>query len=176
MRKFFNLIIITVILVSCSTSTHECPVQTNGSINGVNQTVKMGSQASVDVFHELDSAWNSGDYDLIKTFISADAKMSFCDGFTVVGPDDFINKIQKDAELRNEQELKFERTTDYVFSLAVTESKDNNFGVGDWVNAQITKTYTDTDSEQRIEVYRELFYIIDGQIVDWSQFKRIVLK
>ena len=54
MKKIFIILTIAVLFASC---------QRNGFINETGQKVELGSQASVDIFNEIDKAWAATDFE-----------------------------------------------------------------------------------------------------------------
>jgi len=169
--KNYVLIFISLFVFSCSDMNHVCEIPSNGFINGVEAQVMMGTESAVEVFKEMDKAWATRDYDLLKTFVADDAIMKFADGEVATGPDQFIDQIKNEViEIEEEKGNEFKWTTDYAFALAVTE------GEGDWVNAQFTSSHTNPDSELSAEVFYEFYHIINGKVHEWNQFKREVLR
>tara|TARA_Y100000741_G_scaffold3048_1_gene2566 strand:+ start:557 stop:1072 length:516 start_codon:yes stop_codon:yes gene_type:complete len=160
-----------IIISSCTSNTQECETNANGFIDGVDGQVTMGQQSSVEIFNQIDKAWAGLDYEALKSFVAESAEMRFYDGRVAVGPEEFVEMIKIwVSEIEDEKGNEYAWNTDYAFSLAVTSIE------GDWVNAQFTSTHTNPDSNLEAEVIYEFYHIVDGQIQEWSQFKRDVLR
>ena len=56
MKKIILLFSLFGLIVSCA-DTKPCDEPTNGFITGTNQTVMLGSEATVEVFKTIDKAW-----------------------------------------------------------------------------------------------------------------------
>jgi hypothetical protein len=69
-------------------------------------------------------------------------------------------------------------TTDYAFAIAATDdgSADNDLDKGDWVNAQFTSKSTNPDSKIDSEIFYEYYHIIEGKVVSWNSFRKIINK
>jgi hypothetical protein len=47
---------------------------------------------------------------------------------------------------------------------------------GDWVNAQFTSKSTNPNSKIDSEIFYEYYHIIDGKVVSWNSFRKIINK
>ena len=56
--------------------------ESNGFAPFEGQTVMMGSQATVDIFNQIDDAWGAKDWDLLASYVADDASLTFEDGQT----------------------------------------------------------------------------------------------
>ena len=168
-------LICTFIFTSCN-KTVPCETPTNGFLTATDYKVKMGSSEAVEVFKQLDAAWAKLDYDAMKTFIADEASFSFDDGFVATGPQEFVDKIKVQVAKSVAEGNNYEWTTDYAFSLALTDDGDaaTSMDSGDWVNAQFTSKNTSPDSEIDSEVIYEYYHIVDGKVTSWSQFKKTI--
>ena len=151
---------------------------TNGFISGTKSKVKMGSQDAVEVFKKLDNAWAKLDYELIKTFIADKAILSFHDGHLAKTPQEFVDKIKSEVARTESEGSSYEWTTDHAFALAATDdgSDENDLDKGDWVNAQFTSKNTNPDSKIDSEIFYEYYHIVEGKVVSWNSFRKIINK
>ena len=168
-------LVCTFSFTSCN-ETAPCETSTNGFLTDTDFQVKMGSSDAVEVFKQLDTAWAKLDYDTMKTYIADKASFSFADGFVATGPQEFVDKIKAQVAKSLAEGNNYEWTTDYAFSLALTDDGDDSTSMdtGDWVNAQFTSKNSSLDSEIDSEVIYEYYHIVDGKVTGWSQFKKTI--
>jgi len=69
MKNLFTFLMLSVFTISGYSQ------QSNGFGPGEGQTIALGSQKTVDIFMKFDKAWAERDYETIKSYIIADAKM-----------------------------------------------------------------------------------------------------
>ena len=172
-----KLTLMFLVLASC-TQKQSISNPSNGFISGTKSKVTIGSQDAVEIFKKLDNAWAKLDYELIKTFIADDATLSFHDGYVARTPQEFIDKIKSEVKRVESEGNSYEWTTDYAFALSATDdgSADNDLDKGDWVNAQFTSKSTNPDSKIDSEIFYEYYHFVDGKVVSWNSFRKIINK
>ena len=158
MKNLFTFLMLSVFTISGYSQ------QSNGFGPGEGQTIALGSQKTVDIFMKFDKAWAERDYETIKSYIIADAKMKFADGTTVIGPDEFVKQMQKEYEKAiSSSGSGWGWDTISAVSLKVIGGKDPSIKNqrGEWVNAQ----FIGNDKSITMEWYQ----IYEGKIVYWYQ-------
>jgi hypothetical protein len=172
-----KIILMLLVFASCS-QEQATNNPANGFISGTKSKVTIGSQDAVEIFKKLDNAWAKLDYELIKTFIADEAILNFHDGYVAKTPQEFVDKIKSEVTRVESEGNSYEWSTDYAFALAATDdgSADNDLDKGDWVNAQFTSKSTNPDSKIDSEIFYEYYHIIEGKVVSWNSFRKIINK
>ena len=159
MKKIL-LISVLGLFISCADQCPPCDAVSNGFTSTEGEQVTMGSQESVDIVLKIDQAWKDRDYDTIKELVSEDAQFVNGDGESFVGPQGFVDYIEKDyQETIVEGGQEWGWTINYAFAV-----KPTNSDRGEYVNARFTGNY----------VAEEWYQIKDGKLVSWHQTRRVV--
>ena len=168
MKKFILLFSLIGLLVSCE-NTEPCDVPTNGFIDGTNQTVMLGSEATIDLFKKFDAAWLARDYETMTAHISENGIFRHADGTVTNNAEEFVAYIENEYQesLVNEEDWGW--TTNFAFAAKPSASEDPEVTntQGEWVCARFTGSTA---------VYDEWYQFIDGKLVDWTSSKRELTK
>ena len=156
MKKIIIILTIAMLFASC---------QRNGFINETGQKVELGSQASVDIFNEIDKAWAATDFEKLKSLIHSEGKFTTSDGEVFNSSDDFVQWIENDFKTTIKSGKEFGWTTDFAFAVKVTQGQDLDNDDGDYVNARFTSKTDGT-------IYDEWYYIVDNKLKSWEQSKQ----
>jgi len=137
----------------------------NGFAPNEGQTVMMGSQATVDVFNQIDAAWAANDWDLLASFVADGADLIFDDGQTASNGDEFIAIIKAEYDENMASDAGWGWTTTYAFSIKPSKPEGTDYANnrGEWVSAG----FQGSDG-----FYMEWYQIEDGKLISWSQTKR----
>ena len=111
-----------------------------------------------------------GQNQIIKTFITNEASLSFHDGLVAKTPQEFVEKIKSEVTKSKAEGNNYEWTIDYAFSIAVTDDNSDYTTVdtGDLVNAQFTSKFNSLDSE----VFYEYYHIVDKKVTQRNSLKK----
>ncbi len=172
-----KIVLVLLIVTSCG-QEKVLKIPANGFISWTDSKIKMGSQDAVEVFNKLDAAWAKLDYELIKSYIADEATLSFHDGYVAKTPQEFVDKIKSEVARVEAEGSTYNWTTDYAFALAATDdgSDETDVDTGDWVNAQFTSKNTNPDSKIDSEVFYEYYHIVNGKVVSWNSFRKVINK
>ena len=168
MKKIILLFSLFGLIVSCA-DTKPCDEPTNGFITGTNQTVMLGSEATVEVFKTIDKAWLERDYYTLKAHLSDEGIYRHADGSISNNGDEFIASIEKDYQDTIDKGENWGWTTNFAFAAKPSASDDpaNTNTNGEWICARFTS---------ETAVYDEWYQIVDGKLVDWTSSKREIKK
>ena len=163
--KNYIYIICFLVLSSCSQTKNSCDDQSNGFAPFDGQTVMMGSQATVDVFNQIDAAWAAKDWDLLASFVADDATLTFEDGQTASNGQEFISIIKAEYDEDMASDSGWGWTTTYAFAIKPSKPEGTDYpnNRGEWVSAG----FQGTDG-----FYMEWYQIDDGKLISWSQTKQ----
>ena len=169
MKNFILLFSLIGLFVSCAENDHTCEVQTNGFITGSDQTIMMGSQATVEVFKKFDAAWAERDYETLKAHIGS-GSFIHDDGTISTNGEEFVAKIDSSYQSSLETGEDWGWTTNFAYSVKPSASDDpeNTNTQGEWINAR----FTGADKA----VYEEWYQFVDGKLINWSSAKRELTK
>ena len=160
MKKLI-IIIFSTLLISCVET-----VETNEKSSGYifdDQKVMIGSDATVEIFKQIDKAWSERDYDSMRELVAEDARLVFANGEIGQGPEDLIKVIETEYQqsIENGENWGWDS---YAFSVRVTPTEANlGNETGEWVLAEFW-----TDESNIIEWYQ----IHEGKLISWNQFRR----
>ncbi|MFC2129499.1 hypothetical protein ACFLQX_01830 [Bacteroidota bacterium] len=166
-----NLLFIAAfaLLVSCNTpapeTTDAAPIERSIGFNTMLPELKfhLGTEDAITVVKKLDEVWAAMDYDAMRPFFADTAKFFFPDGMVLKSADDFLKLLAED-------ESEHTWTFDYAYSVDL----DPSLG-GEHVQAGFTGTEVKDGVEKKNKVH-ESYYIVDGKIVMWTQYKMEVLE
>jgi len=160
-----NLLFIAIITlaVSCTPKVTE-PAVVERSI-GFNTFLPekkwhLGTDEAIQVVKDLDAAWSKLDYEAMKAFFADTAKFYFPDGRIATSPSQFVDFIQAEDAGSD-----VSWTFDYAYSVDL----DPSMG-GEHVQAGFTTTMV-KESDTTMSRVHESYYIIEGKIVMWNQYK-----
>ena len=122
----------------------------------------LGTDAAVKVVRDLDKVWAEENYEAMRGFFVDTAKFYFNDGNVATSADEFIGMMKED----NGEEHTW--TFDFAYSVDL----DPTMG-GEHVQAGFTGTMVKDGVETKNKGL-ESYYIIDGKIAMWTQYKLVV--
>jgi hypothetical protein len=125
----------------------------------------LGTEAAIQVVKDLDKVWAKRDYKAMKKFFVDTAKCYFPDGTVTGSPDEFIAKLKADSE-----GMEISWTFDYVYSVDLDPTRG-----GEHVQAGFTGTSKKEGKTDKTS-YHEWYYVVDGKIVMWRQYKMDILE
>jgi hypothetical protein len=170
-----NLLMIaaTLLLFSCNsgvTETKDDESIPEDRAIGFNTTLPemkfhLGTERAIQVVKEFDKKWAARDYEAVKGFFADTALCYFPDGTVTHSPEEFVAYISRDDDVAD-----VSWTFDYAFSVDLDPTSG-----GEHVQAGFTGTSV-KDGVETKKVYHESYYIVDGKIVNWTQFDRNILK
>jgi hypothetical protein len=164
--KNLLFIAIVVFVVSCSPKeTESLPVERSIGFNTFLPEKKwhLGTDQAIQVVRDLDVVWAKKDYAAMKGFFADTAKCYFPDGRIATSPDQFIEFVKSENEGSD-----VSWTFDYAFSVDL----DPTMG-GEHVQAGFTVTVI-AKGDTALSRVHESYYIIDGKIVMWNQYKMLI--
>ena len=163
--KNYIYILCLFLFVSCAENDKNCMPESNGFAPFEGQTVMMGSQATVDIFNQIDDAWGAKDWDLLASYVADDASLTFEDGQTASNGEEFVAIIKAQHDEYMASEAGWGWTTTYAFSIKPSKPEGSDYpnNRGEWVSAG----FEGTDG-----FYMEWYQIEDGKLISWSQTKR----
>ncbi len=161
-----NLLFIAALFlaVSCTPKeTETAPVERAIGFNTFIPEKKwhLGTEAAIDIVKDLDKLWAKGDYEAMKPFFSDTVKCFFPDGRIANSPQEFVDMLKKEDEGAD-----FTWTFDYAYSVDLDPSMGGEHVQAGFSGEMVKDGVTTKD---RIH---ESYYIIDGKIVMWNQFKQ----
>ena len=168
MKKLI-LLLLFIPLVSCENTNQPSKNITNGFITGTDQTVMMGSEATIDLFNKFNNAWLNRDYETMKVHISDNGIFRHADGSITNNAEEFIahseNGYQESLASGEEQVW----ITNFAFSVkpSASDNPEITNTKGEWVCARFTGLNA---------VYDEWYQFVDGKLVDWTSSKRELIK
>ncbi len=164
-----NLLIVAALalLVSCNSAETET-VSADRSI-GFNTMLPelkwhLGTEEAVKVVKDLDKVWAAKDYEAMKTFFADTAVCMLEDGRVAKSPEEFVAMISEDDDGND-----VSWTFDYAYSVDLDPTKG-----GEHVQAGFTGTST-VDGVETKKYYHESYYVIEGKIVMYRQYKMDIL-
>ena len=156
-KSMFYLVLVAFFIVSCNTVERSMGF-TNWSDDGKEYKFFLGTDQAVQVVRDLDQAWADRDYDKMREFISDTAKFYWPNGVIHNGADEFINAVSSNEVPENAW------TLNGAFSIDI----DPTIG-GEHVHASISGNIADSLGVKRD--YHEKYYVIDGKVVTWHQWR-----
>jgi hypothetical protein len=156
-----------LLLVSCnsgeteSTQAEAAPKDRAIGFNTMLPELKfhLGTEAAIKVVKDLNELWVAEDYDAMRGLFADTAKFYFNDGNIASSADEFIKLLKGD----NGEEHTWE--FDYAYSVDLDPSKG-----GEHVQAGFSGTMVKDGVESKNKVH-ESYYIVEGKIVMWTQYK-----
>ena len=158
--KLFKIIcvsMIALIMTNCM-NTERSMGFTNWSDDGEKYKFFLGTDQAVKVVRDLDKAWAERDYEGMRAFLSDTAKFYWPNGVIHNGVDDFISAISSNEGPDNAW------TLNGAFSIDI----DPSIG-GEHVHASISGNIADSLGVKKD--YHEKYYVIDGKVVTWHQWR-----
>ncbi len=161
-----NLLFFTaiVMLASCNTPAPEATqtesVERSIGFNTMLPELKfhLGTEDAVKLVKDLDKVWVASDFEAMRTYFADTAKFFFPDGMVLNSADEFVKLVSEDWEDHT-------WTFDYAYSVDL----DPSIG-GEHVQAGFTGTSVEDGVETTDKVH-ESYYIVEGKIVMWTQYK-----
>ena len=149
--------LVTLMMTNCSDSERSMGF-TNWSDDGKEYKFFLGTDQAVQVVRDLDKAWAERDYEGMRAFLSDTAKFYWPNGVIHNGTDDFIDAISANEVPENAW------TLNGAFSIDL----DPSIG-GEHVHASISGNIADSLGIKKD--YHEKYYVIDGKVVTWHQWR-----
>ena len=120
----------------------------------------LGTEEAINVVKEADAAWAANDWGKLRTYFADTAKCYFPDGSVAESADEFIS-VMKEAFAGGGISWTF----DYCYSVDLDPTRG-----GEHVQAGITGKYKKDGKETKTS-YHEWYYVVEGKIVMWRQYK-----
>ena len=98
MKKTLLLFSLIGLLVSCQNTNQPPNNITNGFITGTDQTVMMGSEATIELFNKFNNAWLNRDYETMKVHISDNGIYRHADGSITNNAEEFIARSENNYQ------------------------------------------------------------------------------
>ena len=156
-KLFIKLTLISVLIYSCNSPERSMGF-TNWSPDGKEYKFFLGTDQAVQVVKDLDKAWAERDYDKMREYISDTAKFYWPNGLINNGVDEIIDVISSNE------------STDNAWTFNGAFSVDINPAVGgEHVHASLSGNIADSLGVKRD--YHEKYYVIDGKVVTWHQWR-----
>lgn len=169
--KYVSFLALLVVVAACNTTVKESAGDAAHEERAIGFNTMLpelkwhlGTEEAITLVTELDTAWAAKDYAAMRTFFADTAKCYFPDGKVANSADEFIEIIKAEIE-----DADVSWTFDYAFSVDLDPTQG-----GEHVQAGFTGTTVIDGTEKKDRVH-ESYYIIDGKIVMWSQFKMEIL-
>ena len=168
LKLIFTIAILAAFVYSCNNSAvqrmMEEPVEpersigfTNWSDDGVEYKFHLGTDAAVQVVRDLDKVWSDQDWEGVRAMLSDTAKFYWRNG-NVLSVDEFMTQISSDST----------GSATWKFNGAFSVDLDPSIG-GEHVHASISGNIVDSLGVQKD--YHEKYYVIDGKVVTWHQWR-----
>ncbi len=119
----------------------------------------LGTEEAIKIVKDLDKVWVTENYDAMRGFFADTAKFYFDDGNIASSADEFIGMMKED----NGEEHTW--TLDYAYSVDLDPSRG-----GEHVQAGFSGTMVKDGVESKNKVH-ESYYVVEGKIVMWTQYK-----